>query len=277
MAAHDLTIYANSERDFVEPRNLSRIRDLWKYDTEDVRKMLGATREPLSVNDRGILNLQPPANWTETILNVTTQDYLAASILGGLRKLENPDLKTYYPDYDQSRVYPQTAVLTPFSPYNSIHRAHTALFQDVIQSTENPALAFQALFTTISSMAYYNALPLFFLDHNATIATSRSFTIQVQWTGFAVIVALLVVHAFLVITAVVLFLSKTDHSLLGNAWQDVAQVSSSDTMNTMYHATNMTDLEVKRLLRMNRCEDNEVVLKTGADSGRSQAVYRRGI
>ncbi|KAF9699213.1 hypothetical protein EKO04_003121 [Ascochyta lentis] len=276
MASTDLWIHANSERDFAEPRNMSWVRKLWKYETGNVRRMLGATQEPLSLNDRGILDFKQPANWTESILNTTSQDFITASILDGLRKLENPDMKMYYPDYDESRVYPQTAVLTPYSPYNSINRAHTALFQDVIQTTENPALAFQAMFTTISSMAYYNALPLFFMDQNATVASSKSFTIPVQWTGFAVVVALLFVHAILVITAVVLFLCKTDHSLLGNAWQAVAQVSSSDTMDTMHHATNMTDLEVKRLLRMNNGEDDEVVLKTGVDSGRSQAVYRRG-
>ena len=73
--------------------------------------------------------------------------------------------------------------------------------------------------------------------------------------------ALLILHGVLIITAVVLFLSKTEHSLLGSAWQAVAQVSSSDTMNTMQHASNMTDLEVKQFLRMNSCGDNEVVLK----------------
>ena len=87
--------------------------------------------------------------------------------------------------------------------------------------------------------------------------------------------ALLVVHAVLVITAMVLFLSETDHSLLGNAWQAVAQVSSSDTMDTMRHASNMTDPEVRRLLRVNGLKDSEVVLKTNSDDGRSQAVYRR--
>ena len=46
-------------------------------------------------------------------------------------------------------------------------------------------------------------------------------------------------------------------------------------METVYHASNMTDLEVKRLLRMNCFKDNEVGLKTSPDSGRNQAVYRR--
>lgn len=275
LESNDLWIHADSERDLSEPKNIPWIKDLWKYDTKDVRKMLGATKEPVSLSERGILNLRQPANWTEMIMNTTGQRFITSSILQSLRRLEHPDVVRYYPNYDQARLAPQTALLTPYSEYNSVNRALAAVFQDIIQSTGNPALAFQAMFTTLSQIAYYQALPLFFLDEMATVALSASYTMPVRWTGYATVMALLVVHAILVITAVVLFLSKTDHSLLGNAWQAVAQVSSSDTMDTMHHASNMTDLEVKRLLRMNSYEDNDVVLKTGTDSGRSQAVYRK--
>ncbi|OSS46053.1 hypothetical protein B5807_08040 [Epicoccum nigrum] len=273
--SNDYWIHAGSERDLVEPKDISWIRELWRYDTEHVRKMMGATREPLSLNERGILSLKQPANWTETIMNATGEQFITDSILQSLRRLEHAEIKRYYPDYDQTRVYPQTALLTPYSQYNSVNRALAAVFQDIIQSTGNPALAFQAMFTTMSQTAYYQALPLFFLEGAATLATSVSYTVPVRWTGYAIVMALLVVHAILVITAMVLFLSKTDHSLLGNAWQAVAQVSSSDTMDTMRYASNMTDLEVKRLLRTNSFKDNEVVLKTSTDDGRSQAVYRR--
>jgi hypothetical protein len=273
--SNDHWIHADSKRDLTEPKDISWIRESWRYDTDDVRNMMGATKEPQSLSERGILSLRQPANWTETVMNATGEQFISNSILQSLRRLEHPEIKRYYPDYDQTRVYPQTALLTPYSQYNSVNRALAAVFQDIIQSTGNPALAFQAMFTTMSQTAYYQALPLFFLDGAATLATSVSYTVPVRWTGYAIVMALLIVHAVLVITAMVLFLSKTNHSLLGNAWQAVAQVSSSDIMDTMRHASNMTDLEVKRLLRVNGFEDNEVVLKTSSDGGRSPAVYRR--
>lgn len=60
-----------------------------------------------------------------------------------------------------------------------------------------------------------------------------------------------------------------------NSGQAVVQVLSSDTMDTMLYASNMTELEFKRLLKTTSCDDNEVVVKTGAESGRSQAICRR--
>lgn len=87
--------------------------------------------------------------------------------------------------------------------------------------------------------------------------------------------ALLILYTILVVTAIIFFHSETNHSLLGNAWQAVAQVSSSDTMDVMHHASNMTDQEIKQLLMTNSYEDNEMILKTSVDSGRSQASRRR--
>ena len=273
-------VHANSEIDFAEPRNMSWDSNLWKYETGDVRKLLGASQQNFTHRERGILSLQKPSNWTEILLDTDQMDYsgfVGSSILNSLTKLEYPYLRDYYPDLDSMRgIFAQAAVLSPNSEYNSVNRLHAGLFQDIIQTTNNPALAMQAMFTTIMQMAYYNSLPMFSHVGPASVATSETLSIPVHWTGFGIVMSLLVIHAILVITAVCLFLSKTDHSLLGNAWQAVAQVSSSDTMDTVHHASNMTDLEVKRLLRMNSSEDNEIVLRTGADGGRSQAVYRRG-
>ncbi|KAF3040314.1 hypothetical protein E8E12_007757 [Didymella heteroderae] len=272
----DVWVKADSTRDFSEPKNMSWIKDRWQYDTLGVRTMLGATGDHLSADKRGILNLHQPTNWTDMAMKEQGELFIGTSVLFSMGMLRHPLLQKYYPTYDYQLYNPQTAILTPYSPYISVHRTLSSIFQDIIPSTQNPALAFQALFSTMSSSAYYQMLPLFMLEDNATVATSETFSVPVQWTCFGIVMGLLAVHAVLVITAAVLFLSETDHSLLGNAWQAVAQVSSSDTMDTMHRASNMTDLEVKRLLRMNSFEDNEVVLRTGSDSGRSQAVYRRG-
>ena len=94
------------------------MRELWRYNTENIRNMMGATKEPLSLSERGILSLRQPANWTETVMNATGEQFISNSILQSLRRLEHPEIKRYYPDYDQSRVYPQTALLTPYSQYN---------------------------------------------------------------------------------------------------------------------------------------------------------------
>ena len=262
--------------DFEEPKNMSWATTSKTYDTSMVRRMLDTSNKELTPRQRGILSLHPPANgnWTTQKLNDSGSDYVTTPVITGLRKLINPLANRASASIDSS--WGASAAFTPFSTYNGVHKTHAAIFQDVIKSTGNPALAFQAFFTILTQMTYYDLLPQFDIASNATYSTSERVEVPNQWVGFGVVMVLLVVHAILIITAVVLFLSKTDHSLLGNAWQAVAQVSSSDTMDTVHQASNMTDLEVKRLLRMNSYEDNEVVLKTGADTGRSQAVYRRG-
>lgn len=273
----DVWVNATSEQDFSEPKNMTWNTDSWQYETEMVRKMLGATNENLSPAKRGIFALQQPANWTATRMNQTGEDYIWLTHQISLFSLRHPAAQVYYSDIDWSLYSPQTAILTPYSQYISVHRTHSALFQDTIQSTLNPALAFQAIYTTMSATAYYGMLPLFALENTAMVATSETLSMPVQWTCFGIVMGLVCIHAALVLAAVVLFLVNSEHSLLGNAWQAVAQVSSCDTVEAVQRASDMTDLEVRRLLRMGSLGDGEVVIGTGADGGRSQAVYRRGV
>ncbi|KAH6620131.1 hypothetical protein C7974DRAFT_226782 [Boeremia exigua] len=274
--ANNYAIHADDGADFAEPNNMTWIADTKTYDTSAVRRMLDTSTKDLTPKQRGILTLHAPAdgNWTTQKLD-DDSDYITTPIVTGLRKLNNP--ASYSPD--SAYLGPNwgaSAAFTPFSTYNGVHKTHAALFQDVMKTTRNPALAFQAFFTIVMQMTYYDLLPQFDIASNATYAKSERVEVPAQWIGFGVVMGLLVLHAVLICTAVALFLAKTDHSLLGNAWQAVAQVSSSDTLETMHCASNMTDLEVKRLLRMGSFEENDVVLRTGAEGGRSQAVYRRG-
>lgn len=280
LTADNYAVHANAGRNFAdaELRNMTWNADARTYDTKPIRKMLGVSKQEFSPGDRGIFDLLPPANWTLERMNKSDSTYLTEPILSGMAGFVNTQIPYNYPFAAQMRSYwGASPTLTLYSADSSVHRTHAALFQDVIQTTRNPALAFQALFAVLTQMVYYDLLSQFNIIDNATYTMTESVTVPRGWIGFGVVVALLILHAALVVVAVVLFLSKTDHSLLGNAWQAVAQISSGDTMDTLHHASNMTDLEVKQLLKMNNYDANEVVLKTGADGGRSQAVYRREI
>ncbi|KAF3039117.1 hypothetical protein E8E11_006327 [Didymella keratinophila] len=261
--------------DFSEPKNMSWMPVTKAYSTGPILKMLNTSSQSLTPRERGILRLHPPAdgNWTALKIPKVYSDYVTEPVTTGLRKLNLP-VRVRNNNIDDS--WGATAAFTAFSSRNGVHKTHSAIFQDVIKITGNPALAFQAFFHIIMQMTYYDLQDQFDIANNASYSTSFRVEVPNQWIGFGVVMGLLAIHAMLIVTAVVLFLANTDHSFLGNAWQAVAQVSSNDTMDTMHRASNMTDLEVKRLLRMNSCEDNDVVLRTGAGGGRSQAVYRRG-
>ncbi|KAJ4311352.1 hypothetical protein N0V94_007987 [Neodidymelliopsis sp. IMI 364377] len=273
--SNNYVVRVDDGQDFPEPKTMTWEAESKRYNTSRVRQMLDRSDGSLTPKQRGILTLHSPVNWTSQEMDDGGSDFLTSPIQMGLFKLLNPDINLGNP-FSPGAFWGATAAMTPFSDYNGVHRTHAALFQDIIQNTGNPALAFQAFFTVLSQMTYYDLLPQFDIASNASYSASVEVDVPTQWTGFIVVMVLLAIHAGLVITAVVLFLTQTNHSLLGNAWQAVAQVLSSDTMDTLHSASYMTDLEVKRLLRMNRYEDNDVVLRTGADGGRSQSVYRKG-
>ncbi|KAJ8109433.1 hypothetical protein OPT61_g7459 [Boeremia exigua] len=245
------------------------------YDTSAVRRMLDTFTKNLTPKQRGILSLQPPADGNWSALEIGSADYITTPIITGLRKLVNPAIQLKNSDFP-GQDWGASAAFTPFSSWNGVHKTHVALFQDVMKSTRNPALAFQAFFTVVMQMTYYDLLPQFDIAGTANVSASERVDVPAQWTGFGVVVGLLLLHAVLIVATVTLFLANTEHSLLGNAWQAVAQVSSSDTHETVLCASNMTDREVRRLLSMSSFEDNDVVLRMGADGARSQAVYRRG-
>lgn len=275
--SNNYLVHADEGGDFTEPRNMTWVAGAHTYSTSTVRQMLDTWSKDLTPRQRGILRLHAPpnGNWSTLKIPNTDSDYITTPVTTGLRKLINPDAYTGYSAH-LGTGWGASAAFTPFSSYNGVHKTHAALFQDIIQRTGNPALAFQAFFTIIEQMTYYDLLPQFDIAGNASYSLSQRVEVPAQWVGFGVVMGLLLLHAVLLVTAVVLFLVNSEHSLLGNAWQAVAQVSSSDMLETVHWASNMTDLEVKQLLRMSSSEENEVVLKTGADGGRSQAVYRRG-
>lgn len=271
------SVHVDGGADFSEPKNMPWVAESKTFDTTMVRRMLGTHSKNLSLQDRGILELHAPSdgNWTTQLLNDNSSEFVTAPLITGLSKLVSPQLDSTYRGVPVKN-WGASAAFTPFSAYNGVHKTHAALFQDVIQSTLSPALAFQAFFTVIAQMTYYDQLPQFDIGNTATFAVSQRVDVPNQWLGFGVVTGLLGLHAVLVGAAVVLFLRRTRHSLLGNAWQAVAQVSSADTRETVRCASNMTDREVGRMLRMGRCEGGDVVLRTGADGATSQAVYRRG-
>lgn len=116
-----------------------------QYDTGEVRKQLGVTGKRLGYGDRGILKLTKERDWP-------------------MYELKSMDLLGEPPS--------QNFALCQFCQKSNstiAHRALANLFQDVLVETGNPALALQALFTTISQMTYYSLLAEFDQDGPAQV------------------------------------------------------------------------------------------------------------
>ncbi|KAK8127279.1 hypothetical protein PG984_008387 [Apiospora sp. TS-2023a] len=128
------------------------------------------------------------------------------------------------------------------------HPIHGAIFRDTLDATANPALAVQTLLTTLHLMQYYDSSYKVDLSASVSYVLSEAVLIPVRWSGLIAVLCMLVVHLAVVAVMLVLFLSRTQASMLGNAWQAVAQTISEETLPVLARADQMTDKELRKCL-----------------------------
>ncbi|KAH7068935.1 hypothetical protein BKA63DRAFT_520340 [Paraphoma chrysanthemicola] len=247
-----------------------------KYDTTEVRMMFNALgpAEPaaltfgdasgmLNHEDRGILGLTPVADWNATRAtlryNTSYSDYRSWMLWSVLKSSDS--------DNPQSDIAPGF-LLIPDEEVSTIHRSLLWVVLDILSNTRNPALALQSLLHCVMSNTYYDLYNSFDLKTNDPSYTEvESRYIPIQPKHFYAVLALLGLHAVLILIALVLFLTRTEMSLLGNSWQAVAQVMSSDTAEAMHHGSTATDNEVIHAVR-----DQRIRIARSEQSGRLEAI-----
>ncbi|RMJ14456.1 hypothetical protein CDV36_005881 [Fusarium kuroshium] len=129
------------------------------------------------------------------------------------------------------------------------HPAHSSVFQSIIQQTGDPALAVQALMTRLYQMQYYDFLPDFdFKQTTETIYSTERITPS-RWTGLLIVFCLVAAHLLLVFITMVLFISRTRGSALGNIWQAVSQMASPETRQILESTDSRRDDEMKACVK----------------------------
>lgn len=183
-------------------------------DTSQVRKQLGATSEIISSHDRGILSLAIP-------------------------KFED-DSGDY--DSDEANRTNQPMVST-----KDFHNAQSSLFYDIMDDTGNPSLALQSLLTVWNQMEYFGN-SWRWQKSMATYVMTNDLSIPATYRGLSMVIAMVTAHFLVLGTTLFLFLRRTDATMIGNAWQSVAQVVSDDTLPILDQAGDLRDKEVKKVL-----------------------------
>lgn len=259
----DYVISVTSNVDGHEP-NLQQRSDQ-KFDTTDIQFQLDATNpSSISRERRSIFELPPPKEWEKLTGNASTGDTQYAK-----------DLTYFLPVFtDAEETSRNGALLTSEDTGKNkgsyvINPVHVALFQGIIQSTANPALALQALITTITSMNYYDCAYAFTNTAPATMYSTTEALAPVRWTGFLGVVAIISVHFCLMAVFLFHFSRNTEHSMIGRPWQAVAQVVSEDTAGAVEASTVLTDKEVRAWAQMNGGEAR-FRLVGGDERGRSE-------
>ncbi|KAI1211845.1 uncharacterized protein F4807DRAFT_458051 [Annulohypoxylon truncatum] len=141
-------------------------------------------------------------------------------------------------------------------------------FIDAMNVTGNsPASSLSGLLTLLSSMAYYELIPLFRKNGTADVTLFEVVTYPQSWRGLTAVVSLLAAH--LLVCAVILytFLTRTRLTRLGSSWSSVAQIYSAGTQTLVRDGTLASDDEVqehlaekgraRRLVRVSLVADGE--------------------
>jgi len=211
------------------------------YNSENVRRQLGASTAQESSKDRGVLTLGPQSQW-QTVKNNTWSfrffEYsLISSLASPLVKFSSALKRSADPGVAFSKSL--------YSDSWSAHPIHTSVFIDTLNDTKSPALALQAVLARICQMAYYEEL----VKQNTTAVASTlmasSASIPMRWTGFTIGTAIIVAHLIIVTILAAMFIKYTHYSCIGSYWQAISQVISEDTRPVLKQADKMKDDEVK--------------------------------
>ncbi|KAK7960343.1 hypothetical protein PG988_011557 [Apiospora saccharicola] len=97
-------------------------------------------------------------------------------------------------------------------------------------------------------MQYFDSSFKWEFGSSATYIIAGDVSIQIASRGLIAIMALVTSHLAVLGFTVSLFLRRTEVSLLGNAWQSVAQVLSDDTLSIPDQAGDLSDKEVEKSL-----------------------------
>jgi len=266
-------ISATSPEDGPEPSFRDTISNARPYDTESVRRQLGATTTPLSLRERGIMALTGNLSAFHRRLNLMVPGVDLWYFLPSNNILS--DCGESQPCASNHTTNPMA--LMTYGRGNAMqqqarsigHPSHISLFGDTLETTGSPARALQAWFTTLTAQQYYDSLPRLTGSGKATCVYSVRVAAPSRWVGFAVVAVMLVVHVVLVAATTACFVRRTEHSFLGNSWSAVAQVMSDVTAPLLSRATELDDREVEKMIR-----SDEGGLRRRYGIARSQATGR---
>ncbi|KAJ4112139.1 hypothetical protein NW768_011718 [Fusarium equiseti] len=156
------------------------------------------------------------------------------------------------------------------------HPEHSLLVQTVLQETGNPAEALKNLFSRFYQMIFYDMLPYFTAEQSFELAKAREVFSPTRWTSLIIVLSVLVIHLALMLVVVWLFAMSTRVSTLGNAWQAVSQIMSSDTTPVLQAVSNnsMSDGEVKEWAKSTAYDERNYGLSGSVSNGGS-GIWRR--
>jgi len=240
------------------------------YDTAVIRKQLGLTNAPISLDDRGIFDLtrwspstraqDDPSlsKWVTSaaqhVANATAPFWLDQSVKWSL--FRGGDGRPFCGQYCVFR--PRTTLFangTSIIRRVSNLRSVTAttipmhIFQHVIQDTGSLALAMQAFITVVLETVYADYSGSFDATAPALIKYAVEVDKPVGWTFAIIISALLFLHLFFTIFVALLFGLIAPDCVLGGAWAAVSMIRGEETDEWLAIGSRVRDSGMSRNMK----------------------------
>lgn len=248
-----------------------------QFDTEAVRRQLGALHSTASELDRSILTLET----TPEQLQGQMQQLYKDSSDRGLNHISFPAQQFIQPNLAEAKLggvlmcsdcnlsidAVRLGDYSYLDKFTNNSRIHNQIFQDTVQSANSITRAWQAYYTLLGRAVYYDMLSYFDIPDAPAIAGFQDVSFPRSSRGLILVAVVLCLHLLVVSLVTVYFVTKTVASRVGdNAWQSLTQARTKEmdqSAEYVDHATTSKDGDVKKWLTSVGLGDKTVSLKLG--------------
>jgi hypothetical protein len=233
-----------------------------KYDTRAVREQLGAVSNPKALGERGILELNL-GDFSKTQVvryGPTVPQFIVSSTYPNINEENSFDFTTY--------MCISCNVAQNGSRYDRAHAVLATLFYDVIKDTGHPALALQAVWTTIFGMSYYDHIEQFDYNGSSTVVGYKDVLVPTSMRALIIISVILLVHLLLVLAIVIAFAMSKKPGMIGNSWGVVGQLQGDTVQTYTKKYSSLRDGQVKAKMKEEGVDSVWVGLSARARGGR---------
>ncbi|KAI1773425.1 hypothetical protein F4818DRAFT_109059 [Hypoxylon cercidicola] len=202
-------------------------------DTTAVRTLLGVNPNATSPSDRQLLTINALDNTTTDSRLVR---YLNGAINSGIYGI--PELPSGVTINGDGASYGASTINPMFD--------YATELQDVLKTTNRPALAIQGMFTIMAMSLHYAQIVLADIEDDVSLTTAVSVTIPVRWTGLAISAGIVGANLVCIVAITVLFLLRTRFSKQGHFWHTIAQLVSERTVDILQASPESRDDHVAK-------------------------------
>ncbi|KUJ13429.1 uncharacterized protein LY89DRAFT_754172 [Mollisia scopiformis] len=248
------------------------------YTFDDIIIQLGNNNTKASAADRGILQMEERDSWIPEVED--TRPGGVQPWIQGMTDMETVSITPshligHYTSGNSSCVLDLADLWYITSGMVNADPSLIQLFTQSMATNQSVAASMSSLLTVLASMAYYDQIAQFQTSDQVSQVYFETVLFPQHSRGFAALVIVLCLHVFIVVTAAVMFRRLTHYTMIGNAWQSVAQVVTPMTQGLLIDNTLAKDSSVSRQLRQEgRMADRvKVGYLEDSDNGRYGLVH----